>query len=391
VQRLLGAGAVVWFYLSKALLPLNLMFVYPQWNIDPRNILWWLGLLATVLVTGLLVWHRRRSLIRHMLIAWLFFLAALLPVMGFADVYFMKYSLVADHYQYIALVGVLTLAASAFLVISRHWQQPMQIICGAIAVTLLGALSWQLSFMYRDPITLFQTTIDRNPSAWMAHNNLGLVLSDLGEHQEAVAHFQSAIAVNSFEANPHANLAGELGKLGQRAEAIQEYELAEQINPTYAPIHFKFAKELHDDGQWQRALNEYQRTLQINPKYAEAYCNLAAVLIEHGQLNEAIPHLQQAVRLAPNYAEAYNNLGIVQLNLNQPREAIKNFQEALRARTDYTRACSNLALAYAAANQPAEATAAAQKAIELARSQGQTEMAEKIQGWLAKYRSQGRN
>ena len=35
VERILGAGAVVWFYLSKALLPIHLLLPYPQWRIDP--------------------------------------------------------------------------------------------------------------------------------------------------------------------------------------------------------------------------------------------------------------------------------------------------------------------------------------------------------------------
>ena len=44
-----------------------------------------------------------------MLFAWGFFCVSLLPVMGLTDVYFMKYSLVADHYQYAALIGVIAL------------------------------------------------------------------------------------------------------------------------------------------------------------------------------------------------------------------------------------------------------------------------------------------
>ncbi len=41
LERLLGAGGVVWFYLYKALLPLNLDFVYQQWHIEAGNTLWW--------------------------------------------------------------------------------------------------------------------------------------------------------------------------------------------------------------------------------------------------------------------------------------------------------------------------------------------------------------
>ena len=112
-ERLLGAGGVVWFYLYKALLPLDLDFVYPQWHIKAGNPLWWLPLLAAFAVTAVL-WRYRTSWSRPLLFAWGFFCVALAPVMGFTDVGFMKYSLVADHYQHIAVIGLIALAAAGW-------------------------------------------------------------------------------------------------------------------------------------------------------------------------------------------------------------------------------------------------------------------------------------
>src|SRR5262249_18935532 len=112
MQRVLGAGAVPWFYLYKALVPINLSFVYPQWEIRANEVRWWLPLAASVAVTGLLLANRHSRWGRPLLFAWLFYCIALLPVCGLVDVYFMKYSLVADHYQHIAMIGLVALVAA---------------------------------------------------------------------------------------------------------------------------------------------------------------------------------------------------------------------------------------------------------------------------------------
>ncbi len=113
IERVLGAAVVLWFYLYKALLPIDLSFIYPQWHIDAAAARWWLPLASAVIVTGILIWRRRGWWARPLLFAWSFFVLALVPVMGFTDVYFMKFSLVADHYQYIALLGPCAAIAAA--------------------------------------------------------------------------------------------------------------------------------------------------------------------------------------------------------------------------------------------------------------------------------------
>src|SRR5262249_28644193 len=116
LQRLLGAGSVVWFYLGKALVPVDLAFIYPQWEIDPKNFFWWLPLLASIAVTLLLFWKRnspRAPCVRPLFVAWLYFCISLFPVMGFTDVGYMRHSLVSDHYVHIAIISVVAIVASA--------------------------------------------------------------------------------------------------------------------------------------------------------------------------------------------------------------------------------------------------------------------------------------
>ena len=48
IERVLGAGGVVWFYLYKAILPFDLAFIYPNWNIDAKNWAWWIPLCGVV-------------------------------------------------------------------------------------------------------------------------------------------------------------------------------------------------------------------------------------------------------------------------------------------------------------------------------------------------------
>ena len=194
-ERLLGAGGVVWFYLYKALLPFDLAFIYPPWHIHVGNALWWLPLLAAFIVTAVL-WRYRKGWSRPLLFAWGFFCVSLLPVMGFTDVGFMKYSLVADHYQHIAIIGVIALAAAGWGIWHKRARNKTHWATAAVAVVAMGALAfltWQQSGIYHDAIGLYQATLQKNPGCWIAHYNLGNELDHKGRLQGAIEHYQQAL------------------------------------------------------------------------------------------------------------------------------------------------------------------------------------------------------
>ena len=103
--------------------------------------------------------------------------------MGFFNLYTFRYSLVADHYQYLACLGIITLfSAGVALLLKRAegWGRMLGQTCCVALLSVLAVLSWRQSRMYADAETLYRTTIERNPDCWLAHNNLGSVLNTRG-------------------------------------------------------------------------------------------------------------------------------------------------------------------------------------------------------------------
>ena len=145
----------MWFYLSKALAPIDLVFVYPQWEISTSHVRWWLPLVAAIIVSAML-WKRRTSpqkrWVRAIGFAWMFFCVALLPVLGFVDVGFMRFSLVADHYQHLAIIAVTALAAAGWSVWHFKTRGLPRCLANGAAIATLGVLvvlSWQQSAVVR--------------------------------------------------------------------------------------------------------------------------------------------------------------------------------------------------------------------------------------------------
>ena len=111
-ERLIVAGKDLWFYVSKTVCPANLMFIYPRWTHDARVVTEWLPLAAAVAV-GIILWRfRRTGPGRAGIFALGYSVIALSPVLGFFDQYFYRYSFVADHFQYLASIGIIALACA---------------------------------------------------------------------------------------------------------------------------------------------------------------------------------------------------------------------------------------------------------------------------------------
>jgi tetratricopeptide (TPR) repeat protein len=278
--RLAGAGWAVWFYLYKALWPVKLMFVYPRWKIDASQGLTYLpGLLGgAVLVVS---WHYRRQWGRAVLLGLGYFVVMLLPVLGFADIYFMRYSLVADHWQYFAIMGPIGLIAAA---LTAAWgrlgraKAGLGVALGGALLVALGVLTWRQARIYADEETLWRDTLAKNPVCYMARYNLGSALLRKGQPGEAISHLREAIRLEPDDALAHDNLGSALAREGQMDEAIGQYREAIRLKPDDADAHNNLGSALGTKGQMDEAIGQFQEALRLKPNFALAHHNLARAL-----------------------------------------------------------------------------------------------------------------
>jgi protein O-mannosyl-transferase len=400
-DRILGAGTVIWFYLYKAILPINLAFVYPQWDIHAANPLWWLPLAAALTVTAAL-WLYVKKWSRPVLFCWGFFCVALVPVMGFTDVGFMRFSLVADHYQHIAIIGLIALAAACWSLWHRQARKAARWPATAVAITAAGSLAfltWRQNELYIDSIDLYRTTLQINPQCWLAENNMGTILFQKGKSQEAIDCYRQAIRLNpdyadahknlgstlvrtghyqesieSFEQalrlepndpNAHNNFGNALLHLGRLQEAVDHYQLAIKLKPDYAEAYFNIGDALKEAGQYQQAIELYKNAIQIKPGFPEAWNNLGAALVQMGRFEDATKCFEQSLRIKSNDFEAHNNLANALLNMGRLQEAIEHYENALRLKPEYSQARFNLGNALVRADRPGEAIEQYREALRL--------------------------
>ena len=311
-QRFLLSGRILWFYLGKLFWPARLVFIYPRWDVKSAAAGWAGYMAAALALTTFLWWWRGRS--RGPLAGWLFFTGSLFPALGFFNVYPFLYSYTADHFQYLASLGVIaTCAACAAAWLPRRppvvrvfgWS-----LCGVV-VAVLALLSRGQSANYRDLTALYTATIRDNPACFLAHNNLGIEFERTARYREAEAEYRAAIAGKPDLAEGHYNLGHLCLRLpGRAAEAIAEFQEALRLKPDYPEAHDNLGNALSlVPGRLDEAIAQYEEALRLRPRYFEGQSNLGIILIRDGRPSEAIPHLEEALRMRPNDFLIHWNLG----------------------------------------------------------------------------------
>lgn len=359
LERLLLAGRALCFYAAKLVWPHPLVFSYARWDLDAAA--WWQwSFPITVFAVLLVAWlWRRRS--RAPLAALLWFAGTLTPALGFVNVYPFRFSYVADHFQYLASLAVLTLAGAGLA------RLRLPLVAVAAGITLpLATLTFVQSRQYAHAETLYRTTIAANPASMLAHNNLASLLLGGPESgwAEALLLAERAVVLGPRDAGAHSNLGLALHRLGREPDAERALRRAIELDERLPEAHHNLGAVLAAQDRPGDAVVSYQRALALRPDAPVVLADLAVVWQQLGRLPDAIAAQRRAAELQPAPA-TWLNLGNLLQAAGSFDAAIAAYQQALALAPDWADALMNVAVAHARAGR-AEAAVAAFEAADRA-------------------------
>lgn len=328
-SRIANAGKATWWYLGKSLTPVHPWYeladrpvesepeaqavlaglrppnpapawpvgrltlrpssmIYPRWRVTAPV---WYDFLPGIAMIALFAFVvRRRARWPGAFMGLSFFLLALLPVLGVVKLSYMRASWVADHFQYLADIGIIALGCAAGAVtwrrLSSDWRRPFAAAVAMVSVGY-GTASFARARDYASEHALWGDTVRKNPGAWQARNrfgvallargdvagaatqfeaavrakpddsdgrnNLGLALVALGRVEEGITQYRESLRLDGGQFFAHANLGDALAKLGRHAEAVAAYRGALRREPRLPPLHFRSAMSLIELGRWTEA------------------------------------------------------------------------------------------------------------------------------------------
>jgi tetratricopeptide (TPR) repeat protein len=225
------------------------------------------------------------------------------------------------------------------------------IAAATILTVVLGTLTARRVAAYKDELTIWEDAVKYQPNDPLVQVNLGTSLGKVGRTQESKQHFEKAL----------------------------------ELVPSHSHAHYNLARTLAEEGQLDEAISHYEAAVRSEMGFADAEYNYGLALASAGRASEAIGHFQKAIEARPDFAAAHNNLGVTLAGLGRASEAIGHLEKAVALEPD-PESYGNLASACALAGRRDAAIAAAAKAVELARAQGKSALADSIEVWLSVYR-----
>lgn len=300
--RFISALRSLAFYLEKFFVPVGLAPFYPfPAEFDPFRPDY---LVTYAVLAGISVVCLAAIRYRMFIVAWLYFLGTLLPVIGLVQV---GVQASADRYMYLPSLSLLVLlGAGAALIIEKNSKPLLAFLLGFISLATVGlsyATVTQIA-IWKDSLTLWDHELRLYPDANIPLMNRGAALVKMGEFERGMKDLDRAVLLAPGSRNARYNRALALKTLGRYREALDDLNAAISVRAD-ADLYNNRGNVLKRLGDHAGAVESYRKSLELDPGSRATYFNLALALEATGDIDGAAESASRAAGLGMGQAKEY--------------------------------------------------------------------------------------
>jgi len=286
-------------YLAHLVWPTYLLPIYPY---PHHSLQWWkvAGSALVLLAVSAAVLSQRKR--KYLLVGWLWFLGALVPMIGVVQV---GEQAMADRYAYLPYLGLFVILCWGA---TDWWQERKGSTAwlaapAAIALAAMSLLSYQQIGYWRSGETLWEYAVRSSPIPnHTAHLNLAMAYDHAGRFDEAIPHLRAAMDPGENDPKIHLGLGIYDQRYGHMKEALEEYQ-ATLDGSSDSEVR---ADAFSDMGSAYRQMHDYARAgecfasaLRLNPNQPMALIGMGVLAQKSGDLTSAIADYSHAMAVEP--------------------------------------------------------------------------------------------
>lgn len=340
---------VLYFYLKKFILPINLSCLY----VYPCHKEVFISAIIIICLIVLIIISARFT--RKVVFGSLFYLIALIPVLQIIQT---GPSLVCDRYTYIPYVGLLFIMGELCIFLFRinvrfeSFLKMSVIIVSAIIICVLSKLTVERISVWRDSVSLWNDALEKyylyrpqaarfKISSWKDYEGRNYI-HDLNEEStrvictiynnrgnsnfanrnyfEAIKNYECGLAINPYVKNLLLNCGYAYLKTNNDVKAMAKFnDILKFVEDgkAYAGRGVAYAKQ----AEYDMALKDFMSAEKLDPSNPLVLFNKGLALSYLHDYKNAIRELSKAIELDPCYADAYKKRGEIYLLIGENLKA----------------------------------------------------------------------
>ncbi|MFZ2630269.1 MAG: hypothetical protein WA081_02435 [Desulfosalsimonadaceae bacterium] len=211
----------------------------------------------------------------------------------------------------------------------HHIRQKWAIITMLLAITsILGVWTYQRNRVWASDIGFWEDCAQKSPNDARPIQNLAYTFQQRGDQNQAIQYYQKSLALDN---NPitHYNIGISLSKMEHHLEAVTAYKKAIELNYRSPVVYSKIAYEQVMSGELNAAQDNYRLAVTIKPDNDKAQNALQKLSTFLQKCGEMVRCLKNLCKEFPQNPDLRFKLAGLLAGKGDIREAISRYREAL--------------------------------------------------------------